>query len=120
MGAIGTLAQYAVLVALVESRTTGALAASTFGFVAGALVNYFLNYQYTFRSRKSHRATLSRFMAVALLGLGVNSLIMTVATLVANVNYLVGQIVATGTVLLVTFVTNRTWTFREGNDESTD
>ena len=116
MGAVGTAAQYCVLFGLVESGTASALTASTLGFVAGAVINYLLNYRFTFRSRKSHQETFIRFMTVALLGLIVNSLIMGVATRLARLDYLLAQIIATGAVLATTFVTNRGWTFRESAD----
>ena len=53
VGAIGTLAHYGVLIALVQSRATGPLVASTLGFAVGAAVNYLLNYHVTFRSPQS-------------------------------------------------------------------
>ena len=116
MGALGTLAHYAVLISLVESGSAGDLTASTLGFAVGALVNYLLNYRYTFRSRKSHREAFARFMTVALLGLAVNFLIMVLATRLADLNYVLAQLIATGAVLATTFLTNRGWTFRESAD----
>lgn len=116
MGALGTLAHYAVLIGLVESGSAGDLTASTLGFAVGALVNYLLNYRYTFRSRKSHREAFARFMTVALLGLAVNFLVMVLGTRLADLNYLLAQLIATGAVLATTFLTNRGWTFRESAD----
>lgn len=116
MGAIGTLAQYGVLIGLVELGRANALTASTLGFSVGALVNYLLNYRYTFRSRRSHHEALTKFMTVALLGLALNFLIMGFATRIADLNYLLAQVIATGAVLATTFFANRSWTFRQGAD----
>ena len=43
----------------------GAVAASTLGAIAGALVNYSLNHRFTFASDKAHRQALPRFAVVA-------------------------------------------------------
>src|SRR5690242_10553311 len=94
-GAIGTAVQYLALVALVHAQWTGAVAASTAGAVLGALVNYVLNYRFTFASGRTHAHALPRFAAVAALGIGINALV--VALLIhAGAHYLVAQVVATG------------------------
>lgn len=109
-GAVGTLAQYATLVALVQAQGTGAVLASTLGAILGALVNYALNHRFTFASERRHAQALPRFAAVAAMGIALNALI--VAVLVhANVHYLAAQVVATGAVLAGGYLANRAWTF---------
>ncbi len=111
-GAIGTGAHYLVLVVLVSSGRLGAIGASAAGFVTGALINYFLNYRYVFRSDKRHKEALVKFFSVALIGLAVNSLVIGLAVGWLGVHYLIAQVAATGCVLLCTFFGNRAWTFR--------
>ncbi len=109
-GAVGTLAQYALLVLLVQTRTAGAVTASTAGAILGALVNYVLNHRFTFASGRSHAQALPRFATVAVAGIALNALV--VALLVhADVHYLVAQVVATGVVLVAGYLANRAWTF---------
>lgn len=109
-GAVGTLAQYATLVALVQAQWTGAVVASTIGAILGALVNYVLNHRFTFASGRTHAHALPRFAAVAVMGILLNAAV--VAILVqANVHYLVAQVVATGAVLVGGYLANRAWTF---------
>jgi putative flippase GtrA len=110
-GAIGTAAHYAVLIALVQLAGIGAVAASTVGAVAGALVNYGLNHRYTFASRKAHAHALPRFAAVALGGIALNALVLAATLAVIGPHYLVAQVVATGAVLVAGYVANRIWTF---------
>jgi putative flippase GtrA len=110
-GAIGTGAHYAVLIALVQLAGTGAVAASTAGAVAGALVNYGLNHRYTFASRKAHAQALPRFAAVAVAGIALNALVLAATLAAFDPPYLVAQVVATGAVLLAGYVANRAWTF---------
>ena len=87
--------------------------ASAVGFVLGAFVNYILNYRYTFRSTKNHREAMTKFMAVALAGLILNTFIMAMATGYFALHYLLAQILATGLVLIWNYSVNLLWTFRE-------
>lgn len=117
MGAIGTVAQYGVLIVLVRLTQMDAVLASTAGFVVGACVNYALNYLITFNSSKRHAETLPKFFTVALLGMGVNAAIMAGLVHQADVHYLLAQIVATGLVLIWNFAGSRLWVFREKQHE---
>jgi putative flippase GtrA len=110
-GAIGTAAHFALLGALVHFAGTGAVIASTAGAVAGAIVNYALNYRFTFASRRHHRVALPRFFAVAGAGIVLNAVVMTLMLDVVAPRYLVAQVVATGVVLVAGFLLNRLWTF---------
>ena len=89
------------------------MAASTLGFVIGALVNYWLNYRLTFRSTRKHHQALPRFMTVAGCGCLLNGALMAMLLSRISVHYLLAQVVVTGLVLLWNFLANRFWTFRE-------
>ena len=112
VGAVGTAAQYVVLVALVHGLGIDPVAASASGFVVGAFVNYALNYRITFRSSKRHREAITKFFSVALVGICLNTLVMRLAVF-GGLHYLLGQVVATGIVLFSNFLGNRFWTFKE-------
>jgi putative flippase GtrA len=116
-GAIGTAAQYLTLGALVRIAGANAVLASTLGMIAGAFINYVLNYRYTFGSSQRHRESMPRFFFVAAISLAINGAAMTVLTAVVGWHYLPSQIIATGLVLVSGFVANRVWTFREKADE---
>jgi len=115
IGAVGTIVQYVTLAGLVEIAGIKPVLASAIGLVLGALVNYLLNYRFTFRSVKRHRETMPKFLAIALIGLLLNTLIMEIGTEMIRLHYLLAQVVATGLVLLWTFTGNRLWTFGEKN-----
>lgn len=112
VGAFGTAAHYLVLAALVEAFGVQVLAATTAGFVCGAIVNYVLNRRYTFDSSARHAVALPKFLTVATLGAGINWLVMAVLTSVAGLHYMVAQLLATATVLAWNFIANHAWTFR--------
>jgi len=111
-GAVGTLVQYVVLIGLAQITDISPVLTSAAGFVLGTFVNYILNYRYTFRSTKNHREAMTKFMAVALVGLILNTFIMAVATEYFTLHYLLAQILATGLVLIWNFPANLLWTFR--------
>lgn len=118
VGAIGTVAHYTVLVALVGLAGAGPVAATTAGFIVGALVNYWLNQRFTFPGRKRHRDTMPKFMTVAVIGLAMNSLTVAWLTATWHVHYLLAQVIATALVLCWNFAANRVWTFPEKSHES--
>jgi len=120
VGVIGTLVHYITLITLVRIARASAIPASVAGFVLGGLVNYVFNYHYTFRSNCRHHKTAIKFFTVALGGLILNTLIMTLATTVFALHYLLAQVVATGLVLNWNFFACFFWTFREGRHDRTN
>jgi putative flippase GtrA len=115
MGLVGTMAHYLTLLALVEWVGLTPVTGSAIGFVAGALVNYSLNYHFTFRSTDLHRVTLPKFVTVAIAGFFLNSFFMMAGTRWTPMHYLVIQVLATGAVLLWGFAANSLWTFKRKN-----
>jgi len=113
IGLVGTAGHYAVLIALVQSGVTGPTVATTAGFAVGAVINYVLNYRFTFASSRPHLEALPRFLAVAATGAGLNYLVMRAGIDTFGLHYLLAQILATGVVLLWTFSINRLWTFKK-------
>jgi putative flippase GtrA len=110
-GAVGTAVQYALLVVLVHAADVAAVAASTVGAIAGALVNYGINHQFTFASDRAHGHALPRFAVVAVAGIALNAIVLAAMLALVTPHYLVAQVVATGAVLVAGFIANRTWTF---------
>lgn len=113
VGVGGTSGHYATLLALVELLGMGAVVASSIGFIIGAIINYFLNHAYTFRSSIPHRSGLPKFLTVALGGILVNASAMAALHVQLGIHYVIAQIIATCLVLAWAFTGNRLWTFRE-------
>ncbi|MGB5456765.1 MAG: GtrA family protein [Gammaproteobacteria bacterium] len=111
IGVIGTLGHYTILIVLVQLWAVDPVVASCFGFVVGAVTNYILNYHFTFQSNKRHREALTKFLIVAVIGAGINGVIMYIGIENTDFNYLLVQIFATAVVLLWNFVVNKLWTF---------
>jgi len=113
IGAIGTSGHYLTLIILVEIYAFDPVFATTAGFLLGALINYSLNYRFTFRSKKRHREAMFKFFVVAVIGAVLNSAIMYAGLLHGNVPYLAVQLIATALVLFSNFAMNKAWTFAE-------
>jgi putative flippase GtrA len=116
VGGLATVAHYVILVLLVELAGLSAVAASAAGYVAGAALNYWLNYHLTFRSQREHVDAAPRFLLIALIGLAINSCIVAIGTRLIGFNYLAVQLAATAIVLFWNFAANSAWTFSRRSD----
>lgn len=119
IGAVGTSGHFLTLILLVEGAALDAVWATTAGFTVGALINYALNYRFTFRSDKAHHEALSKFFIIAIIGAVINSLLMYLGVDVLGGHYLLVQVIASLTVLFWTFAGNKLWTFAEKAVEET-
>ena len=113
VGAVGTAGHYTTLVLLVEILHWDPAVSSFIGAVVGAVINYILNYRYTFKSCQPHHIAASKFMLIAALGAGINTLLMFLFVHRLQVYYLLAQVITTGIVLLWNFLLNKMWTFAE-------
>jgi putative flippase GtrA len=111
VGGLATIAQYVVLVALVELAGMNAGISSAAGAGCGALVAYQCNRRFTFPGRSPHRQALPRFLAVAALGVLLNASVVWSGTELLELNYLIPQVIATALVLAAGFTLNRSWSF---------
>jgi putative flippase GtrA len=91
-------------------KTRYAVLIKFFYFTGVGAVGTFI--QYTFRSAKNHPEALSKFMAVSLSGLLLNTLVMAGAMDLFSLHYLLAQVLATVVVLIWNFSVNLLWTFR--------
>jgi putative flippase GtrA len=112
-GAVATFAQYLILIVLVKTLFLNPITASTIGFIIGALINYFLNYYLTFHSKKPHSITVIKFIVTALVGVILNTSILTLSITGLHFYYLWAQLIATFFVLFWNFTFNTFWTFKQ-------
>ncbi len=109
VGAFSALAQFSILISLVEVFAAKAIWASTFGYIGGALINYFLNHYFTFKSDLSHKKTLIRFSLNSIFGILLNFALMRIFLIYYS--YVLSQIGASGIILIWNFLVHRYWTF---------
>ena len=112
VGGFATGLQYAIMALLMGLAGVPALAASNIGFAISAVANYLLNAKLTFRSERSHASTLPRFAITAALGLGINSLLLSLL-IAAGLHPAPAQILTTAGVLIWNYTLNALWTFKK-------
>ena len=111
IGAIATCVHYAILIVCVESARWPAWLGSGYGAAIGAQFAYLGNRWFTFSYRANVGLSWLRFQILALVGALLGMAI--VATMVHfGLYYLLAQMLATATVMVITYVLNKTWTFR--------
>jgi putative flippase GtrA len=82
------------------------------GFTIAATTNYFLNRVWTFQSNNPHIAMeFSRFFVIALIGLGISSLILWFLVSKFKLNFYFSKLMATLVVTLWNFLINAYFTF---------
>ena len=106
------MVHFGVMIALVELFFVPPLIGSFAGFSSGTLVNYYLQYSWTFRSTQSHRLAFIRYVTITVAMLFVNLLIFQLAWQQIGLDYKLAQVVATGVVFLVNFGINASYTFK--------
>ncbi|MEC5159433.1 putative flippase GtrA [Janthinobacterium sp. CG_23.3] len=112
VGASGTAVQYSVLWVGVELTGVSAAAASAVGYVLGSVVNYILNYFFTFESGKTHGEAASKYFTLLGLGWCMNTGLMWALVQNMGWNYWLAQILATAIGLAWNFAGSRWWAFK--------
>ena len=110
-GGTAALIHFAVLTTLVEWFATVPLVATSIGFVIGSLVNYLLQYHWTFEADGLHHVMLSRYAAVTLTTMAINNALFWTFTEQFGMHYLLAQLLATGMMVIVNFLINKHYTF---------
>ncbi len=111
IGGIATAVHYAVLILCVETWHGPAYIGSGLGAAVGAQVAFFGNRHFTFEHKGELTPAWLKFQGTALLGALVGMAIVAI-TVQVGWHYLLGQVLATLTSLVLTFAVNRAWTFR--------
>jgi putative flippase GtrA len=111
VGGIATAIQYALLILLVRMAAAGVIVASTIAYAASAVVNYSINRDFTFRSRRTHLDAFPKFVIVCVGGLLLNAALMLLFNEAIGLHYLLAQVLSTIATLFWNFALNRTWTF---------
>jgi putative flippase GtrA len=112
VGVSNTVLFLATYTLLVKALGVFYLLASAIAFAVGATNGFLLNRRFTFPGHVSDALTPVRWTIVQLGGLGCNELLLFVLVTGFGLDKLLGQAVAIGFVVVLTFFANRAWTFR--------
>lgn len=106
----GTLAHYAVLLAIVWAHPESAWPGSIAGATVGLVVNYHLHARITFASHSRGPRAFARFVGASSLGFMMNAILMALG-LLWNWHWLGAQLFATAGSLLSNYALARLWVF---------
>jgi putative flippase GtrA len=110
----------AILWVLVRYFSWNYLAAATTSFLAGAVVAYELSIRLAFKQHRlqDRRAELLSFVAIGIVGLGVNAAVIFIAVRFFGLHYLIAKCVAAGFTFLCNFIARRQFLFVRHSSDS--
>ena len=112
VGFSGMVVDFGITWFIKEKIKRNKYVANSCGFIAAASSNYLLNRVWTFASENEHIATeYFSFFTIALLGLGLNNLIILLLSDKLKWNFYLSKIIAIGIVTLWNFGANYVFTF---------
>jgi putative flippase GtrA len=114
-GGIATLLHWATLWGLVTLQFE-ALWASGIGALVGAVANYFLQYFFTFKSKRTHKQAVLAYVPTVMVSWVLNLAVFYGLYTYALPNPMVAQMVTTGLVMVVNFVLYKKVVFRAKSD----
>lgn len=117
VGLIAFIIDYGLMVLLTEVFGVNYLLSATISFTVSVIFNYLasMRYVFTHKDGMSRRREFVIFVVLSIIGLGLNDLLMWLATGLAGISYLVSKVFATAVVMVYNFITRKV--FLDAGDE---
>lgn len=113
VGGLGAIIDIAVLAFLVEIFHIPIIIANTISFLVAVINNYIFNKIWTFRcGSKKYLKQFTKFLIVAIVGLGLNTILMGIA-IHFDFFYIYAKIIIIFIVGIWNFLVNKYWTFNK-------
>ena len=111
VGVFATVIDFGVLVALTEWLGVDPVISAAISFTASVLFNYAASMRYVFQRREdmTRGKELLIFVALSVVGLGINEALMWLGVNVAHLNYVLVKLLATAVVMLWNFFSRKRW-----------
>ncbi len=110
-GGLAATVQFLVLILLVEKTAINPVVASVLAFCTAIVVNYNMQYHWTFKSTGAHGIIFIKYVFTTFVMLGVNTLIFWFLFDRQGMMYLIAQMIATTLVMFMNFAINRYYIF---------
>jgi len=111
VGAVATAVDYAVFLGVFFFFGIDPILAALAGYAAGGVISYSLTRKHVFKSERSHRSAVLRFMAVMAGGFLLTGYAMRIFVDGLQLAPIVARILTFGVVLVFNFLTHRFFTF---------
>lgn len=113
VGTINFILDWTIYLTLTRFLGVYYVLAKALSFVAGATSSFIFNRRWTFRSTNPRRfRQLVKFLFVAVVGLGLNTMILYIAVEYFKLHDIIGLLFATAMVTFWNFFVNKYWTFK--------
>lgn len=111
VGILAFLIDYGIMVVLVELTGMNSVIASAVSFTISVIFNYYASMKYVFTHRKdmSQKKEFVIFVALSIIGLGINTVLMYIGVELLFISYLIVKLFATAVVLVWNFVSRKIW-----------
>ena len=116
VGGTAAAINFSIYLSFTEWLNVWYIYSAIFGFIISAIFNFSTNKFWTFRNKEKGKQIFNqaiKFAIVMISGLIINTTIIFVLTEMANIDYRLSWVFATGTVTFWSFGFNRLWTFKD-------
>ena len=110
VGGAATLLHYVIMWCMVYFSSISVSTSSATGYTLSTLFNYLANSRFTFGGGHSHQRSLPRFLFVAIIGLGINQIVLLIG-IYFSLQIFIAQLAATAFVMFWNYFINAIWTF---------
>ncbi|MCK5831069.1 MAG: GtrA family protein [Methylococcales bacterium] len=118
-GGTAVSVQFSTLILLVEyAPQINTTISAVIAFSIGCIVNYNIQYHWTFKVTGSHKRFFTRYLSVTFVTLGLNTSIFWYFHEYVHLSYLFSQFFASGIVFMFNFLINNFFTFKMPTTES--
>ena len=109
VGVIAFIIDYGLMVVLTELFGVNYLLSTTISFIVSVVFNYLASMRFVFAHKQgmSRRREFVIFVALSVVGLGLNDLLMWVGQSLLGIDYRITKVVVTGIVMVYNFVTRK-------------
>lgn len=111
-GGMATALQYFILGIGIHAFHSVAAVASGVGYLFGSVLNYAINYYFTFSSEQSHVKAVARFYIMVAIGWSINTGCMALLADFLGWNNWLAQVLATVLSLVSNFIISKLWVFK--------
>lgn len=116
VGVIATVIDFGVMIFLTEVFGVNPVTSATVSFIVSLIFNYVASMRYVFRHREgmSRQREFAIFVALSVIGLGINDLLMWLGTSYTALDYRLVKVFATAIVMVWNFVTRKIFLEEKG------
>ncbi len=111
IGVINTLFGYGVIFLLLYTNMEAEIA-NFIGYFLGFFLSYYLNKKYNFKSNKSHREDLPKFIISMAISYILNLTLMVISYRVLNIDVYISQIIGGVIYTISGYILSKIWVFK--------